>query len=334
MKKLTSYLFIFITIAANAQNENFVSQTRFMQKVNPSYLGFNSLNRVGVLYNTLEVGSNHTIDNKYFFGALSFDERNFSLGVDLNSFQIDKPGFQKNESNFHYIYKVQISNGLFFLPAVSLGIGSVNYNLSTLVFEDQLDQASGFVNSETIDPVGTTIQNINYFDMGASFILHDDNFLLGLSLKHLNRPNVSYNQEFEEAKPIQYTLNGAYEFSLNPYERSFLPRDSYLFTYASITQINDLTYFYISEEAQFGEFSIGVSQQISNVGSLNLNNIGMSIGLSLENFDFGVLYNFPVRNPDKVFSPSIFELYLTFDFSKFRRNQRGLFKRINTDNYF
>jgi hypothetical protein len=47
-----------------------------------------------------------------------------------------------------------------------------------------------------------------------------------------------------------------------------------------------------------------------------------------------VLYNFPVRNPDKVFSPSIFELYLTFDFSKFRRNQRGLFKRINTDNYF
>jgi type IX secretion system PorP/SprF family membrane protein len=334
MKKIVPYLFIFLALAVNAQNENFVSQTRFMQKVNPSYLGFNSLNRVGVLYNTLELGSNQTIDNKYFFGALSFDERNFSLGVDFNSFQIDKPGFQQNASNFHYIYKVQINNRLFFLPAVSLGIGSIKYNLTTLVFEDQLDQASGFVNSETTDPVGTTIQNVNYFDIGASFIIHDDNFLLGLSLKHLNRPNISYNQDLEESKPIQYTLNGAYEFGLNPYERSFLPRYSYLLAYASITQIHDSTYFYLSEEAQFGEFSIGVSQQISNVGSLNLNNVGLSVGLSLENFDFGVLYNFPIQNVAKVFSPSTFELYLTFDFSKFRRNSRGLFKRLQTDNYY
>ena len=36
----------------------------------------------------------------------------------------------------------------------------------------------------------------------------------------------------------------------------------------------------------------------------------------------------------KTYAPSIFELYLTFDFSKFRRNTRGLYKRIQTDNYF
>jgi len=44
--------------------------------------------------------------------------------------------------------------------------------------------------------------------------------------------------------------------------------------------------------------------------------VGLSVGLSVENFDFGVLYNFPVRNLEKIFSPSIFELYLTFDFRK------------------
>ncbi|MDA7820869.1 hypothetical protein N9A30_07625 [Flavobacteriaceae bacterium] len=60
----------------------------------------------------------------------------------------------------------------------------------------------------------------------------------------------------------------------------------------------------------------------------------MSVGLSLENFDFGILYNFPIRNVSKVYSPSVFEIYLTFDFSKYKRNSRGLYKRFQTDNYF
>jgi len=73
---------------------------------------------------------------------------------------------------------------------------------------------------------------------------------------------------------------------------------------------------FFSQEAQLGEFSFGISQQLSYEDTINLNNVGLSVGLSVENFDFGVLYNFPVRNLEKIFSPSIFELYLTFDFRK------------------
>jgi len=79
---------------------------------------------------------------------------------------------------------------------------------------------------------------------------------------------------------------------------------------------------------------VGLSQQASYINKLNLNNIGLSVGLSLENFDFGVLYNFSIQDVTQVFSPSIFELFITFDFSNFRRNNRGLFKRLQTDNYF
>jgi hypothetical protein len=107
-----------------------------------------------------------------------------------------------------------------------------------------------------------------------------------------------------------------------------------LLTYTAFSHFNNSFYSFFSQEAQLGEFSIGLSQKLTYQDTINLNNIGISEGVSAENLDFDVLYNFPVRNPEKVFSPSIFELYLTFDFSKFRRNQRGLFKRINTDNYF
>ena len=51
-------------------------------------------------------------------------------------------------------------------------------------------------------------------------------------------------------------------------------------------------------------------------------------------WNFGILYNFSIRNVSKVYSPSVFEIYLTFDFSKYKRNSRGLYKRFQTDNYF
>ena len=83
-----------------------------------------------------------------------------------------------------------------------------------------------------------------------------------------------------------------------------------------------------------GEITFGINQQASMVNTFNLNNFGASVGISIENFDFGLSYNFPVRSAEKVFAPSIFELYITFDFSKYRRNGRGLFKRLQIDNYF
>lgn len=334
MKNFFSLLLFFTAFCVQAQEEYFVGHTRFLQKVNASYFGFNNLNRVGVLYNTLQLNSNQNIDNKYFFGALSFDEKNFSLGIDFNSFRIDRPGLIHNNGSFSYVYKVRLNNDLFFLPSITLGTGSILYNSESFIFEDQLDQATGFISTETNDPSGFNFKNTNYFDFGASVIVHNDEFLVGLSLKNLNRPNISLNPEVNELKKIKYTLNGAYEFNINPYDRSIIPQHSYLLTYGSITKIEQALYVYLSQEVQFGELSLGLSQQASKIEKLNLNNVGMSVGLSLENFDFGVLYNFPIRNYSNVYSPSIFELYLTFDFSKFRRNSRGLFKRLQIDNYF
>ena len=55
--------------------------------------------------------------------------------------------------------------------------------------------------------------------------------MVGLSLKHLNKPNVSYNKEVPYAKPISVGIQAGYEFNINPFERSILPRFSYLYTF-------------------------------------------------------------------------------------------------------
>lgn len=317
-----------------AQDDYIVNHSKFMQKTNPSYFGFNSLNKVGVLYNQVKLNEFDKMDTKYVFGALAFQNLDFSLGLDINSFKIQNTGLTTNLANLSYVYKLQFDNDMYFLPAVTIGFGSSSVNPENLIFEDQLNTATGFINTESIDPLAPVISNVNYFDLGASFLLHTDKFMAGLTLKHLNKPNASYNKEVPFEMPISISVQGAYEFDLNPYERRFLPRYSYLYAYGSFTKFGDALVIYLSQDIQLGEFSVGLSQQAASLNTFALNNVGVSIGLAVENFDFGILYNFPFQSPGAVYSPSIFELFVTFDFSIYRRNRRGQYNRLQIDNYY
>jgi len=334
--KLTYIIFLFAIYFGGslyAQEDYIVNHSKFMQKSNPSYFGFNSLNKVGVLYNSLKLNEYDRMDNKYFFGSLTFEDQGFSLGIDMNSFKIQTTGLTTNLFNLSYIYKLQFDNNTFFLPAVTVGFGSSQVNPENLIFEDQL-LIPGSINPETLDPLAPNISSVNYFDLGASFILHTDKYLAGLTFKHLNKPNTSYNKETEDEKPVEVSIQGAYEFDLNPGERRYLPRYSYLYAYGSFTKYGDALKIYLSQDFQLGEFSIGLSQQATSIEAFALNNVGVSIGLAIENFDFGLLYNFPFQSPGVVFSPSMFELFITFDFSIYRRNRRGQFNRLQIDNYY
>ena len=93
---------------------------------------------------------------------------------------------------------------------------------------------------------------------------------------------------------------------------------------------------YASQEFQLGEFSVGINQQFGVFYSFSFLNLGLSVGLTYENFDFGVSYAFAFQdlNTTYRYAPRIFDLYLSFDFSPFLRNRRGQYKRLQVDNYF
>jgi hypothetical protein len=112
-----------------------------------------------------------------------------------------------------------------------------------------------------------------------------------------------------------------------------LPRHSFLFTYAAITQIEKKMFVDLVQEMRMAGFSVGLNQKLSNSGGFNFNSIGLGAGLRGESFEFGMTYNFPFRAQAKIHSPSIFEIFVTFDFGKYRRNQRGFFKHLQTGNY-
>jgi hypothetical protein len=109
---IVTALFLMLCTLGFSQDEYIVNHSKFMQKTNPSYFGLNSLNKTGVLYNQMKLNEFDKMDNKYVFGALSFDNLDFSLGLDVNSFKIQNTGLTINLANLSYVYKLQFDNDL------------------------------------------------------------------------------------------------------------------------------------------------------------------------------------------------------------------------------
>ncbi len=333
VNKIFTIIIFALAFWVKGQEDQFANKSRFMQKSNPSFFGYNNLNKIGFLYNTVSVSDSDNSDNKYLFGALSMENQNFSLGFEVNSFKLQSSAFTINKGRAAFVYRLQLSNNLYFLPSFSLGFTSSSISASNLVFEDQINIFTGAISNESTDPLSLNLASLNYIDIGASFIVHNDTFIAGLSLKQLNGPNASLNKDETNKLPILISLQGGYEFDINQYQNGFLPESSFLYLYTNVTSFSSALQVTLSQDVQLGTFAIGLTQELSKAQSFGLTSVGLSAATSFENFDLGFQYNFPMRQVGKIHAPSLFELYLVFNFSIYRRNTRGRFKRISIDNY-
>lgn len=312
--------------------EGYVSTSRNIQFINPSYHGINMVSKAGVNYSQFDYGDGTSyIDNKYLYGNFAFDEMNFSIGLDVNSFNLTNLGLTENKIDLSYIYKIPINFDTYILGALTLGIGSDNIDRGALIFQDQIDLTLGTISGVSRDPLADFSPSTNYFDIGASALVYNERFLIGLSLDHINTPNVSFNNESELEKEIAFSLQAALEFNANQYGRSFLPDYSYMLMYFYAQQAGETLRIYSSQELQMDGFTLGILQSLAKFRDNNALEFGLISGFSSENYRVDLTYTFPssetTYNP-----PSIVQIGVTMDFDRFSRNRRGNYKRLSTNN--
>ena len=312
--------------------EGYVSTSRNMQFINPSYHGINMVSKAGVYYSQFDFGDGTSyIDNKYLYGNFAFEEMNFSIGLDVNSFSLTNLGLTKNKIDLSYIYKIPINFDTYILGALTLGIGSDNIDRGALIFQDQIDLAFGTISGVSRDPLADFSPSTNYFDIGASALVYNERFLVGLSLDHINTPNVSFNNESTVEKEIAFSLQAGLEFNVNQYGRSFLPDYSYMMMYLYAQQAGETLRIYSSQELQMDGFTLGILQSLAKYKENNSLEFGLISGFSSDNYRVDLTYTFPssqtTYNP-----PSIVQIGVTMDFDRFSRNRRGNYKRLSTNN--
>ena len=155
--------------------------------------------------------------------------------------------------------------------------------------------------------------------------------MIGLSLDHINTPNVSFNNESELEKEISFSLQAALEFNVNQYGRSFLPDNSYMLTYLYAQQAGENLRIYSSQELQMDGFTLGILQSLAKYKENNSLEFGFITVFSSDNYRVDLTYTFPssqtTYNP-----PSIVQIGVTMDFDRFSQNRRGNYKRLSTNN--
>jgi type IX secretion system PorP/SprF family membrane protein len=330
--KIAHIAILLCAFSTGLAQEGFISTSRNMQFINPSYHGINMVSKAGVYYSQFDYGDGTSyIDNKYLYGNFAFEDMNFSIGLDVNSFNLTNLGLTENKIDLSYIYKIPINFDTYILGALTLGIGSDNIDRGALIFQDQIDLTLGTISGVSRDPLADFSPSTNYFDIGASALIYNERFLIGLSLDHINTPNVSFNNESNLEKKIAFSLQAALEFNVNQYGRSFLPDYSYMMMYLYAQQAGETLRIYSSQELQMDGFTLGILQSLAKFKENNSLEFGLISGFSSENYRVDLTYTFPssqtTYNP-----PSIVQIGVTMDFDRFSRNRRGNYKRLSTNN--
>lgn len=321
--------FCCISITMFGQDYTPLNQNKVLGSVNPSFYSFDKEPHVGIAYGTQKVLNNDSsIENSFAFGSNFFEENNFSLALDVNSFKISSLGYSSTQANLHYIYSTNLTYDWVLNSSISVGYGNNKLDFSSLVFEDQLDVLTGNISGFSIDPINAN-NGVSYFDLGAGAHVHNSrNMFFGLNVKHLNRPNTSLNEDFDANKDISISLQAGYEIDLNPFRRSFIPKNSFLFLYGSATKQAKKSRLDFYQEAVINNFSIGINQHINNYEEISLTTFGTSASIFFNQLEIGANYSFEVASKQLTgISYNYFEVFILFDFydlrlSRSRNNSR------------
>jgi type IX secretion system PorP/SprF family membrane protein len=319
-------LFVLVVFQSGfAQDFATKNQNKVIGTINPSFYGFGDSSKAGVLYNTEGYNEGSKIETRFGFVNHYFADNDFSLALDVNSTKISQLGFSITQANIHYIYKARLTYDWTFNPSISVGYGNSRLDYSSLVFEDQINVLTGYIAGISRDPV--TIDNkINYLDIGAGALIHNNrNLFFGFNLKHINRPETSFNSESSNKKEMLMSFQSGFEKDINPYGQSkFLPENSYLYLYNSFAKQGAKTRIDLYQELILGNVSFGINEHFNKYDGFSVSQIGTSFSVFIEEIEVGANYSFDMGSKKTAgTSYTTFELYLTFDFNPFKKNRRG-----------
>jgi len=268
--------------------------------INPSFAGSVGTSRIGVGYRDQWNGNNYKLSTSYVSIDSWFESINSGLGLSLTNQKEALTNYNFTQINLSYAYHLKLSKKLTFFPGISFGYGAKSYNFQNLILGDQINIFDGSIYPVSTDPF---IENnkVKFLDISVGGVLYMKHAWLGISFKHLNKPNISFLEDENLPLPILFSLHGGYQFSLNSEDNSsFLPTDSFLFLTFNYMDQDVYNRLDLGAEAQLSSFYIGVlvSSQLMKIepDADLLISVNPIIGLEINNFKLGLSYDFPISN--------------------------------------
>jgi type IX secretion system PorP/SprF family membrane protein len=195
--KICSLLFALVSISTFAQDIQYSQFYAAPLHLNPALAGTSEQHRANFNFRDQWPA----IPGSYISYSLSYDlnmlDVNSGIGFIATRDQAGAGGLSTTTFGGVYAYNIKLNRKLAFRPAVGLNYGIRAVDVSKLTFGDQLlTGSSSSVQTNAIN------EKVGYMDFNAGGILYGNEFWLGYSVYHINRPNNSLlgQENFIDAK--------------------------------------------------------------------------------------------------------------------------------------
>lgn len=296
--KLIVLIIIICSFQAKAQDPIFTQYYLLPETLNPAYTGIANTWNAGFVHRRQWPDGNRKMDTQFaYVNTIVSDEVGIGMTVmnqnevftNLNYFKLNAAISYK--ININYDWRVQFG--------LETGYGRKDYNFRNLLLEDQININTRAIDPTTSDPsVGDYRNKINFFDVAAGFEFDQENAWIGLSVKHLNRPNVAFREFGNVPLDMFLSIHGGYYLDFENSPRSLLPEESTLLFTANYMRQGQYNRLDVGTIVDFTRFSLGVIVATNPEGKTANSHLVTSVNpvfsLKASEFTFGYSYDWNV----------------------------------------
>jgi type IX secretion system PorP/SprF family membrane protein len=296
-------LFLIVLLLAystevKAQDPVFTQFISVPEALNPGFTGFANTWNAGIINRRQWPDGNRRIDTRFAF-ANNMIKDDIAIGITVLNHQEQFTGYNYFQLNGAFAYRIDLDYDWRMRFGIEGGFGRKNYNFNNLLLEDQINNNDGSIIGSSIDPGFLNYSNkIDFFDINFGIVIDQENAWFGASLKHLNRPDISFTENGNVPLDMFLSVHGGYYLELNNTPLSFIPEDSdllFTFNYMRQSQYNrlDIGGILDMKTFSFGLIAATNPERKSSNGHF-ITSINPIVSMKMDQFTFGYSYDLNV----------------------------------------
>lgn len=220
-------------------------------------------------------------------------------------------GYNTYSFSAMYAYQFSVNDNLAVKAGFSASANQSSLNYNRLLFSDMIDPQTGAVNFTTSEMEPNSLTK-TYLDVGAGVLVYSQKVFMGIGVKHLTQPAISFYDNGKSFLPIRVAVNFGYEFKKKKNAKNYFTPNILYVQQGRFNQINVGGYLGISAL----NLGLALRHDFSNADALIL-----SVGVKKGIFKTAYSYDATVSNI-KGKSGGAHELSIGFNIGESKKAER------------